>query len=87
LKFSELFAEATSRPEVICTFLALLELMRLKQLVCLQPEAFGEIEIGRVPGSSGIPGALASHITDSIALAGNIPPVPSHNPPPSPHGT
>jgi segregation and condensation protein A len=87
LKFSELFAEATSRPEVICTFLALLELMRLKQLVCLQPEPFGEIEIGRNPGSSGIPGALASHITDSIALAGSIPPVPLHNPPPASHGT
>ena len=87
LKFSELFAEATSRPEVICTFLALLELMRLKQLVCLQPEPFGEIEIGRTPGSSGIPGALASHITDSIALAGSIPPVPLHNPPPASHGT
>jgi segregation and condensation protein A len=46
LKFSELFAGATSRSEVICTFLALLELIRLKQLVCVQPEAFGEIEIG-----------------------------------------
>jgi segregation and condensation protein A len=49
LKFSELFAEATSRSEVVCTFLALLELMRLKQLVCAQPEAFGEIEISAAP--------------------------------------
>lgn len=45
LKFSELFASATSRSEVVCTFLALLELIRLKQLTCLQPENFGEIEI------------------------------------------
>jgi len=47
VRFSELFAEASSRPEVICTFLALLELIRLKQLVCVQPDNFGEIEITR----------------------------------------
>jgi segregation and condensation protein A len=49
VKFSELFAEATSRSEVVCTFLALLELMRLRQLVCAQPEPFGEIEICAAP--------------------------------------
>jgi segregation and condensation protein A len=47
LKFSELFADAMSRTEVVVTFLALLELIRLKQLVCVQPETFGEIEINR----------------------------------------
>ena len=47
VKFSDLFAEATSRSEVVCTFLALLELIRLKQLVCSQSEAFGDIEISR----------------------------------------
>ena len=46
--FSELFATAASRSEVICTFLALLELIRLKQIICAQPEEFGEIEIRRV---------------------------------------
>jgi segregation and condensation protein A len=45
LRFAELFASAASRSEVICTFLALLELIRLRQLVCSQPEAFSEIEI------------------------------------------
>jgi segregation and condensation protein A len=45
VKFSELFESAASRPEVVCTFLALLELIRLKQLACVQPEAFGEIEV------------------------------------------
>ena len=47
IKFSELFENAASRSEVVCTFLALLELIRLKQLVCVQPEAFGEIEVTR----------------------------------------
>src|SRR5580658_3446812 len=47
VKFSELFATAANRSEVVCTFLALLELIRLKQLKCLQPEQFAEIEIQR----------------------------------------
>jgi segregation and condensation protein A len=47
LKFSNLFAGATSRSEVVVTFLALLELIRLKQLVAVQGEAFGDIEIRR----------------------------------------
>lgn len=49
LRFSELFGEATSRSEVVATFLALLELIRLRQLVALQREAFGEIEIAGAP--------------------------------------
>jgi segregation and condensation protein A len=48
LKFSELFAGMTSRSEVVVTFLALLELIRLKQIAALQREPFGEIEICRV---------------------------------------
>ena len=46
VKFSELFEKAANRAEVVCTFLALLELIRLKQLACVQPEPFAEIEIG-----------------------------------------
>ncbi len=48
LKFTELFASAASRTEVVVTFLALLELVRLKQLSLVQGEAFGEIELKRV---------------------------------------
>jgi segregation and condensation protein A len=47
LKFSQLFAGVTSRSEVVVTFLALLELIRLKQLIAVQSQAFGEIEICR----------------------------------------
>ena len=49
LRFSELFEETTSRSEVVATFLALLELIRLKQLVVAQPEPFNEIEIILAP--------------------------------------
>ena len=47
VRFSELFEGVTSRSEVVVTFLALLELIRLKQLTAVQREPFGEIEICR----------------------------------------
>jgi segregation and condensation protein A len=45
LRFSELFATAASRTEVVVTFLALLELVRLRQVRARQGEEFGEIEL------------------------------------------
>jgi len=48
LKFTELFANAASRTEIVVTFLALLELIRLKQLRCVQEAPFAEIELRRV---------------------------------------
>jgi segregation and condensation protein A len=45
VRFSDLFEEATSRTEVVVTFLAMLELIRLKQILCVQSEHFAEIEI------------------------------------------
>ncbi|HEX7469331.1 MAG TPA: segregation/condensation protein A [Verrucomicrobiae bacterium] len=52
VRFAELFESAASRSEVVCTFLALLELIRLKQLICVQPEPFAEIEIRRAQSSA-----------------------------------
>jgi segregation and condensation protein A len=52
IKFSELFEGALSRTEVVVTFLAMLELIRLRQVVAVQPEAFGEIEICRAESHS-----------------------------------
>jgi len=46
--FSELFASAASRTEIAVTFLALLELIRMKQLRVVQNGLFAEIEIRRV---------------------------------------
>jgi segregation and condensation protein A len=45
LRFSELFGTTVSRVEVVVTFLALLELIRLKQVRALQKNMFEEIEI------------------------------------------
>lgn len=46
VRFSDLFEGSTSRTEVVVTFLALLELIRLRLLAATQPEPFGEIAIG-----------------------------------------
>jgi segregation and condensation protein A len=61
VKFSELFAEATSRTEVVVTFLAMLELIRLKRLTFEQPEPFAEIEINKAeppPAPAPAPGTV-----------------------------
>ena len=47
--FSSLFEKAASRTEIVCTFLAILELIRLRQLVAQQEGDFGEIFISREP--------------------------------------
>jgi segregation and condensation protein A len=48
VSFSSLFATAATRTEIVVTFLALLELIRLKQLRVTQQAAFSDIEIERV---------------------------------------
>lgn len=45
VRFGELFRSGGNRHEIICTFLALLELLRLRQVRCTQSERFGEIVI------------------------------------------
>jgi len=49
LYFSKLFEQAKNRFEVVATFLAVLELIRLREIVVHQRRVFGEIEILRNP--------------------------------------
>ena len=58
-RFSELFEGVTSRSEVVVTFLALLELIRLRQITAIQREPFGEIEICRVAPAPDPPAPVA----------------------------
>ena len=67
LKFSEIFAGATTRTEVVVTFLALLELIRLRHIIVSQPEPFTEIEITRAPEPE--PGPESPSSTDVPAMA------------------
>ena len=48
VRFEECFAAAATRPEIVVTFLAMLELIRLKHLRIKQQDPFGEIWIERV---------------------------------------
>ncbi len=91
LRFSELFEGVTSRSEVVVTFLALLELIRLKQITALQAEAFGEIEINRAPSAPAVPPGTQSA---EVAVASAEAPVPAELPSSAPdsssspsHGT
>ncbi len=45
IMFSELFEQSISREEVITTFMALLELLKLQEIKCKQAGAFCDIEI------------------------------------------
>ena len=46
-RFDQLFADAATKSEVIVTFLAVLELMKMNQFVLRQTGVFGDIEIER----------------------------------------
>ena len=59
VKFSELFQQSASRMEVVVTFLALLELIRLRQIVAVQAEDFGDIQIEKAPVSAATANAAA----------------------------
>ncbi|MEI6337218.1 MAG: segregation/condensation protein A [Verrucomicrobiota bacterium] len=52
MRFEECFAEAASRTEIVVTFLAMLELIRLKQLRVRQETHFEEIWIERTIAAS-----------------------------------
>ena len=47
MSFEELFATSVRRIDLILTFLALLELIRMKQIVAVQGDVFGAIRIYR----------------------------------------
>jgi segregation and condensation protein A len=49
VRFSELFRAAKNKTEVITTFLALLELVRLREVIARQDRQFDDIEITRNP--------------------------------------
>lgn len=48
VRFSELFGQIVSRVEIVVTFLALLELIRLNQVRAMQRKMFDEIEIAAI---------------------------------------
>jgi segregation and condensation protein A len=71
VSFAELFAAARSRAEVVVTFLAVLELTRLRQLRLAQTEDFGEIQL-----EAALPPALppADFVAPADVSAPDVPP-------------
>jgi segregation and condensation protein A len=65
--FSSLFAESTSRSEVVVTFLAILELIRLKKLAAVQSGEFGDIHLVRADRGAALP-AAAPPTTETPSL-------------------
>ncbi|MBI4661368.1 MAG: segregation/condensation protein A [Verrucomicrobia bacterium] len=74
VRFFQLFAGTTSRSEVVVTFLALLELIRLRLLAASQNEAFGEITISLAASD------LAGVLAPSAGAAAGAEPPPSRMP-------
>jgi len=68
--FSELFEGVTSRSEIVVTFLALLELIRLRQLACTQTAEFGEIELRRAVAFNGVAAGVPPAVEGGILPPG-----------------
>jgi segregation and condensation protein A len=47
ISLAELFRRSTSKTEIVCTFVAVLELTRLKEIIIVQHRQFEDIEIMR----------------------------------------
>jgi segregation and condensation protein A len=82
VRFGELFERAGSRTEVVCIFLAMLELTRMKQIVLTQGDEFGEIEVEPAPPPvltppPAEPPADPSGLPAAIPLAGDDAPQPA----------
>ncbi len=54
LRFEELFGDSASRTEIVVTFLAMLELIRMKQLRVRQESSLGEIWVERAPAGQAL---------------------------------
>ena len=76
VRFSSLFADATSRTEVVVTFLAMLELIRLKVIHAMQDAPFGEIDLCSAP-----PAEPAAPAESAEAVAATTAPAPGASAP------
>ena len=83
-RFGELFDAAKSRAEVVVTFLAVLELIRLKFLVAVQTDEFGEIDIEPAPcAPASAPNSIGVPVSDSVEPSPSVLPPADIVPPPA----
>ncbi|MCA9395837.1 MAG: segregation/condensation protein A [Candidatus Omnitrophica bacterium] len=72
VRFTELFAEATSKIEAITIFLAILELVRLKEILINQPDVFGEIDIAKRSDNEELPEDIGENKSIAERFEGEI---------------
>ncbi|MBL9135707.1 MAG: segregation/condensation protein A [Verrucomicrobiales bacterium] len=80
VRFSELFQNATNRIEVVVTFLAILELVRLRMIVAAQSEAFADIQIQLAPPPADANATTAEATLPATAEDATEPAVPAPDP-------
>ncbi len=68
-RFTDLFDAASHRTEIVVTFLALLELIRLRVAAAVQDEPFGEIFIEPAPAETAAPPSVERPAPESAASA------------------
>jgi segregation and condensation protein A len=73
LRFDELFSEESDRTEVIVTFLALLELIRLKVVRAVQSDRFGPIDLGLAVTDLGEAAAMVQDVGFDAWSGGGVP--------------
>lgn len=84
LKFRCLLAQAIDRVDVVVSLLAVLELVKRRQIIVEQPELFGEILIRPAPGAD-LRGTLTAAMSEMSAAAGAADEAPaSREPAPTP---
>ena len=70
IRFTEMFSRAASRHEVICTFLAMLELLRLRHIQAVQDNHFGEIVIEKAEESDALP--IVEDVQEEDSAVGDL---------------
>lgn len=67
--FFDLFTDMSSRQEIVCTFLALLELIKIRQVDVVQKQHFGNIVIEPAEEPAAVPGEVSAEAGEEEELA------------------
>lgn len=71
---TDLFSKAKSKDEIIVTFMAILELIRLREVVAMQKGIFGEIEVLRNKENLDAPSSKDQNAQSSVQEPGSVMP-------------
>jgi segregation and condensation protein A len=72
VEFGDLFGADVTRTEVVVTFLAILELIRLRVVRAVQDEQFGAIRVGLAVADLGVAAEMAKDVGSTDAWGGGV---------------